>query len=134
MSICNVSQTISKNPDRFEPDCFFNGTPFEFTIASDSKKRHNFIQQFFWGRYSSEDVEQDVFSYITERICDKASKKYSVDNVHLCILCLLDLSIDAGVFSNVFIIFSDPCAKWWVYDVLTDNRSFYEITDADSVS
>lgn len=80
------------NPDKFEPDYFFNGIPFEFTIASDSKKKSNFVQQFFWGKYSSEDVEQDVFSYIMERICDKASKKYSVENVHLCILCLLDLS------------------------------------------
>ena len=160
-SVLPSGEWVQGNPDRFEPDCFFNGTPFEFTIASDSKKKHNFIQQFFWSGYSSEDVEQDVFSYITERICDKTSKKYFVDNVHLCILCLLDLSnwvldyygsvshvlvdytrkqffmkirdkyIDVGVFSNVFIIFPDPCAKWWVYDVLTDSRSFYEITDAD---
>ena len=100
-----------------------------------------------------------MFSYITERIDDKASKKYSVENIHLCILCLLDLSkwvsdhyvsvshalvdysrqqffaktrskfIDTKVFSNIFIIFPDLCAKWWIYDVLTEKRAFYELTD-----
>ena len=158
-SVLPTGEWQQGDPGKFEPDYFLNGTPFEFTIASDSKKKNNFIQQLFLGKYSSDDVEQDVFSYITERIHDKSSKKYSVENVHLCILCLLDLSnwvldyygsvthalvdysrqqffektrsefIDTKVFSNIFILFPDPCAKWWIYDVRTESRAFYELTD-----
>ena len=158
-SVLPTGEWKKGDPGKFEPDYFLNGTPFEFTIASDSRKKNNFIQKYFRGMYSSEDVEQDVFSYLTERICDKASKQYSVENVHLCILCLLDLSnwvldyygsvtqalvdysrqqffvkarsefIDTKVFSNIFILFPDPCAKWWIYDVLTESREFYALTD-----
>ena len=78
-SVLPDGEWIQGDPNKSEPDYLFNGTPFEFTIASDSRKKNNFIQQYFRGIYSSEDVEQDVFSYIRERICDKASKKYSVE-------------------------------------------------------
>ena len=148
-------------PDKRDPDYFYNGIPFEFTIASDSKKKNNFVQKFFSYIYSSGDIEQDVLSYILERIQDKASKQYSVEHVHLCVLCLLDLSnwvsdyygsvthdlidyrraqfferiraeyIASGRFNNIFILFPDPCACWWVYDVLSDNRAKYQLSDEE---
>ncbi len=160
-SVLPVGEWIPGNPDKFEPDYFYNGAPFEFTLASNSKKKNNFVQLYFSGNFSSEDVEQVVFSYIYERIQDKASKKYSVPGVHLCVLCLLDLSdwvsdyygsythdmvdwrrqeffeklrvefIKTGVFANIFIIFPDPCVSWWVYDILTEGRVKYELTDAE---
>lgn len=158
------TEWVNGNPNNFEPDYFCNGVPFEFTIASDSKKRNNLIQKLLWKKYSTEDVEQDVISYIQERIQDKASKRYSVNNVHLCVLCLLDLSdwvsdyygsythelgdyrrkqffadlrdkyINTGVFNNIFIIFPDLGATWWVYDVLTEKRSCYSLTDEEILS
>ena len=75
---------IPGNPDIFETDYFCDGIPFEFTLASDSKRKNNFIQRVQRGTYSSEDVEKDAIAYIRERIADKAAKKFSVSNVHLC--------------------------------------------------
>ncbi len=160
-SVLPDGKWVPGEASKFEPDYFFNGTPFEFTLASNSRKKGNFIQRYFGGTFSSEDVEQDVFSYIYERIQDKASKKYSVQRVHLCVLCLLDLSnwvsdyygsfthdivdwqrqeffaklraefIETGRFANIFIIFPDPCVTWWVYDVLTGGRASRVLTDAE---
>lgn len=160
-SVLPVGEWSSGDPDKFEPDYFYNGTPFEFTLASNSKRKNNFIQRYFGGRFFSEDVEQDVFSYIYERIQDKASRQYSVEGVHLCVLCLLDLSgwvsdyygsfahdivdwqrqeffiklrdefIKTGLFANIFIIFPDPCVTWWVYDVLSEGRANRSLTDAE---
>lgn len=65
---------IPGNPDNFAPDYFCDGIPFEFTLASDSKRKNNFIQRVQRGTYSSEDVEKDAIAYIRERIADKAAK------------------------------------------------------------
>lgn len=151
---------IPGNPDKFEPDYFCNGVPFEFTIASDSKKKNNFIQRFQRRTYSTENVDKDFFRYIRERIADKATKKYSVHNVHLCVLCLLDLTdwvldkygsvthgladwprqeffeeirttyITTGIFSNIFILFPDMFAKWWIWDVSTNRKSSVQFDDS----
>ena len=48
------------NPDLLEPDYFCDGVPFEFTIASDKKRKNNFIQKYRVGQYTSEDVETDI--------------------------------------------------------------------------
>lgn len=160
-SVLPDGEWIPGDASKSEPDYFCNGTPFEFTLASNSKKKGNFIQRYFGGTFSSEDVEQDVCSYIYERIKDKASKHYSVEGVHLCVLCLLDLSrwvsdyygsfahdivdwqrqeffiklrdefIKTGLFANIFIIFPDPCVTWWVYDVLSEGRANRSLTDAE---
>ena len=152
---------VKGDPDKKEPDYFCDGVPFEFTIASDSKKKNSFVQKLFWKKYSSEDIERDVFNYILERVQDKASKEYSVSGVYLCVLCLLDLSkwvldyygsytydmfdyprdqffeelreeyIKTGIFKNIFIIFPDPCVTWWIYDVLTEARFRYALTDEE---
>lgn len=151
---------IPGNPDNHDPDYFCNGTPFEFTIASDSKKKNNFIQRIQRHTYSTENVNKDFFCYIRERIADKATKKYSVPNVHLCVLCLLDLTdwvldkygsvthgladwprqeffeeirtayITTGTFSNIFIVFPDMFAKWWIWDVSTDRKSSIQFDDS----
>lgn len=160
---------IPGNPDKFEPDYFCDGIPFEFTIASDhkeknykkkfSKEKYNFIEQVRHHIYSTENVDEDFFRYIRERIADKAMKKYSVHNVHLCVLCLLDLTdwvldkygsthgladwprqeffeeirttyITAGIFSNIFILFPDMFAKWWIWDVSTDRKSSIQFDDS----
>ena len=42
------------------------------------------------GNYTSENVEKAAFYYIEEQIKDKTTKDYSLENVHLGILCLLD--------------------------------------------
>ncbi len=75
------------NLDVFEPDYFVDNIPFEFTLASDSKKKTNFIQKMMKGTYESVNIESDVFAYIEERIADKATRKYSVGgSLSLCIV------------------------------------------------
>ena len=145
------------NPDLLEPDYFCDGVPFEFTIASDKRNKKNFIQRYRFGQYTSEDVETDVFSYIDTALRSKAEKNYSVTNVHLCVLCLIDGTswvldeygsvtyhlvdgrreeffseiknryINSKIFQNIFLIFPDMSAKWWVWDVLTNKRSSVQL-------
>ena len=138
------------NPNVFEPDYFADNILFEFTLASDSKKKNNFIQKMMQGTYESVNIESDVFAYIEERIADKATRKYSVGGICLCVLCLLDLFnwvsdeygsvfhvltdyprkqffemikrkyINTGIFNNIYIAIPDMCGKWWTFDVLMD--------------
>ena len=152
------------NADNFEPDYFCDGVPFEFTIASNRKKKGNYIQKFCSGTYTSEDMEQDIFQYIRESIQQKLEKQYSVPNVHLCVLCLMDLTywvldeyesvahnlldhtraaffywikkqcIDSRKFNNVFVIFPDMAAKWWVWDVLTGYKASVQLSTEDLLS
>lgn len=153
MSIAIESnQWLPGNPNRFEPDYFCDGVPFEFTVASDRKKKGNYIQKFYSGRYQTEDAQDDIFCYVKESIQQKLTKRYFVPDVHLCVLCLMDLTywvmdeygsctyglmdcprkeffqwikhecIETNTFNNVFLIFPDIYAKWWVWDVLSDDR------------
>lgn len=152
------------NPDRFEPDYFCDGVPFEFTIASDRKKKKNYIQRFRSATYESEDIEDDIIQYIQASVQQKLSKQYAVPNVHLCVLCLMDLTdwvldeygsithyltdhireefflwikqqcIDTGKFNNVFVIFPDMFAKWWVWDVSTDLKANIKLSKQDLMS
>ena len=39
--------------------------------------------------------------------------------------------INNKIFNNVFIIFPDMSAKWWVYDVLTGNRDYYQLSEQE---
>ena len=158
------SNWIPGNADRFEPDYFCDGVPFEFTIASNRKKKDNYIQRFFSGAYTTNNVEQDAFQYIQESIQQKLKKTYSVSNVHLCVLCLTDLTdwvldeygsvthclldgdrqgffewiklqcIDSKKFNNVFVIFPDMFATWWIWDVLTDHKANIRLSEADILS
>ena len=155
---------VPGNADNFEPDYFCDGVPFEFTIASNRKKKGNYIQKFCSGTYTSEDMEQDIFQYIRESIQQKLEKQYSVPNVHLCVLCLMDLTywvldeygsvthdlldytraaffawikkqcIDTKKFNNIFVIFPDMAAKWWVWDVLTGYKASVQLSTEDLLS
>lgn len=141
---------IKGNPDKFEPDYFCNGKPFEITLVSDSKKKNSFIRRLQQGLYTSDDCEADLLKYLDDRLTVKARKQYSAEGVHLCLLCVTEMFIwvadeygsqlafifnsrrdkyfkkikneyiDTGVFANVFVIFPDLFAKWWVYDVLSN--------------
>ncbi len=157
--ILEESEWQPGNPDKGEPDYFCNGIPIEFTLVADTKKTDSFVMRMKQGHFESHDVETEVFNYIAERIADKATKNYSVGNVHLCMLCMLDMFgwvageygsvfhelldykrkeffkylkeyyIDTGKFSNVFILFPDMCAKWWMFDVKTDVKVSYQLSD-----
>lgn len=151
-------------PDKFEPDYLCDGIPFEFTIASDRKKKKNYIQRFRSATYETENVEDDIIQYIRESVQQKLSKQYSVANVHLCVLCLMDLTdwvldeygsithhltdhireefflwikqqcIETKRFNNVFVIFPDMFAKWWVWDVLTDCKTNIQLSTKEMLS
>ena len=36
--------------------------------------------------------------------------------------------VDTKVFSNIFIIFPDLAANWWVWDILSDNKVSLQVT------
>ena len=146
------------NPNLREPDYFGDGKGYEFTIASAKKRKNNFIQKLMNGTYSTEDMEAEMIQYIESRIVDKASKNYSTSEVNLCVLCLLEQFlwvsdvygsttyalfnhrrqiffdrikkeyIDTKIFENIYILFPDMTAKWWVFNVATGERIAYQLT------
>ncbi len=163
-NVLGESEWIPGDPNLFQPDYFCKGIPFEFTIASDKKKKNNFIEKLYQARYSSDDVESDVIEQISTAIEKKAKKHYATANVHLCVLCLLDLTIwvedqyglitydlvsyrrteffkaindnyiSSGKFANVFLIFPDMDARWWVWDMLSGHRAEIILSDEDILS
>jgi hypothetical protein len=152
------------NSDRFEQDRLCGNVPFEFTIASDKRKKNTFVQKMQLGKYASEDVESDMFEYISTALEKKADKKYSHPNTHLSILCIEELTswifeeydafaafavydrreeyfeeikakyLESGIFKNIFIIFPDIFAKWWVWDVKTNNKVSIRLSENDILS
>lgn len=152
------------NANKGEPDYFCENTPFEFTLASNEKKKGNYIQKLKRGEYTTNDLEPEVLEYIRKSIEKKIQKKYSVSNVHLCVLCLINMTfwvldeygsvledssttnreelfdwitkncLDTNKFKNVFIIFPDLCANWWVWDVKTTKKSRVHLSDKDILS
>lgn len=150
-SILGEGEWKSGDPNKKEPDYIFNNVPFEFTLASD-KCNNNFINRLRTFTYTTNSTEDDAISYIEQQIKSKSDKRYSLPNVHLCVLCLIELfdwiSDESGScthylidykreqffnniktkyigingFSNIFIIFPDMYAKWWVWDVLSDSK------------
>lgn len=147
------------DPNRFEPDYFCNETPFEFTIASNRNIKHTFVAHLIDNKYTTDNLESDVFSFIRESIDAKALKNYSVMDTHLCILCLLDMFswvtdeygsyshyivnyqreeffkeikkdyILTKIFSNIFILFPDIATKWWIWDILLDIKFHLQLSD-----
>lgn len=144
-----------------EPDYIFNNIPIEFTLASDKCKKNNknnFINKLKTVSYITNDTENDLIQYIQQQIESKSRKQYSLPNVHLCILCLIEKFdwisdqygsythfitdykresffkdikskyIDTNIFSNIFIIFPDMTATWWVWDILSDNKTSLQVT------
>lgn len=159
-SIFSDGEWLKGNENKQEPDYIYNGIPFEFTLASDkcsNKNKDNFIKRMKIGNYTSENVEKDAFYYIEEQIKDKKTKKYSLKNIHLCILCLLDrfdwvsdeygslthfitdyqrecffkyikeTYIDTKRFNNIFLIFPDIFANWWVWDVKSNKKAKLQV-------
>ena len=152
------------NANLFEQDRFLGKNPFEFTIASDEKKKNTFVQKMRLARYTSKDIENDMFEYITTALKKKAKKEYKDSNTYLCILCIQELTswvldeyfaswtffahdrrreyfdtikadyIEPGIFKNIFIIFPDIFAKWWVWDVRTDNKVAICLSENDILS
>lgn len=159
-SIFSEGEWVKGIANNKEPDYLYNSIPFEFTLASDkcnNKNKDNFIKKMKDGEYASENVEKDAFYYIEEQIKDKTTKEYSLENVHLCILCLLDRFnwvsdeygswthfitgyqrelffkyikesyIDTKTFNNIFLIFPDIFANWWVWDVKSNTKAKLQV-------
>ena len=150
---------VRGDPNLREPDFFWNDVPFEFTLASDQRKKNNFVRKMIEHHYISDDAERDLLDYCMVRIEEKAKKNYSVDHVHLCILCLIDMTfwvsdhygssfhelyqyrkeefrtsvrkeyIEKGIFENVFLIFPDIFGSWWICDCLTDYKTQVKLSD-----
>ena len=140
------------DPNAYEPDYFCGPLPFEITLVSDSKKKDSFIERFKSRHYMPDEAEEELFLFMVSRIEDKAKKTYSVHPVHLCLLLVKDMFhwvadaygstvtpqlnarrdqwftkirrsyIDKGIFANIYILFPDVCASWWVQDLCTMER------------
>ncbi len=81
------------NPELKEPDYIFNNIPLEFTLASDKcnkNNKNNFINKLRTITYTTNNSEDDLICYIQEQIEEKSKKQYSLSNVHLCVLCLIE--------------------------------------------
>ena len=92
-SILPNGQWIKGNDNRKEPDYIYNNVPFEFTLASNKcnrKLKDNFINKLRTTGFKSNNTEDDLINYIREQVSAKANKKYSLKNIHLCVLCLID--------------------------------------------
>lgn len=157
--VTGIDDWVQGNPDKHEPDYFCGGTPIEFTLACDRETTFNYIQKLRKGVFESDDIEATVIRQINESIADKAAKKYSVSNVHLCVLVTLPMLdwvsdyygsltyiigawrrseafeiirqnyISTQTFTNIYIMFPDLCASWWVYDVATEKRAKVQLED-----
>lgn len=134
------------NPDKFEPDYAVDKEYYEFTLASDKGKR-NLIRRLQMATYSSTNIVKDAWDCIQTSLESKMKKHYSVSNVSVCILCLIDFNeafiqndgsmstdlfvlfhdqifaelkqeyVDKGELCNIFILFPFSNETWWVMDV-----------------
>lgn len=160
-SILGVDKWEKGNPNKNEPDYLFNGYPFEFTLASDkckNKKKDNFINKLRTVSYTSENVEDDIIYYIEQQIADKAKKQYSIPNINLCVLCLVERFdwisdeygscthflidykreqffmnikakyIDTKIFNDIFLIFPDMSATWWIWSISSNKKVSLQVT------
>ena len=119
------------------------------------------MRKFKFRKYETEDVEKDVFNQIEASINDKLGKGYVGKNVHLCVLCVMNLSfwvydeydsetqsllaserenlfdwieekaINSGKFGNVFLIFPDSKHNWWVWDVKSKFKAKISLSKDD---
>ena len=148
-----MSRTLLKDgwkrgdPNKFEPDYFCDGVPFEFTMASTGEKGDTYVRKIKNATYASNDVEKDAMNYIWKSVEKKARKNYAVEHINLCVLCLLNLYgwmsdeygsvlvtaddlrrenfldnlktlyIKSKRFDNIFILIPGLAAEWWVFDV-----------------
>ena len=145
--VLDIDDWKAGDPNKYEPDYFCGNIPVEITIASNTKKRDNFIQSFKRAAYSTVDSDADIFCYIKESIEKKLRKQYSVPNVHLCVLVLIakpswlfsgispetedlmispmessvswirEKCIDSNKFGDVYLIFPDMNARWWLFSI-----------------
>lgn len=162
-----MSRTLLKDgwkrgdPNKFEPDYFCDGVPFEFTMASTGEKGDTYVRKIKNAEYASDDVEKDAMDCILKSVEKKAKKKYAVGQVNLCILCLLNLydwmSVEYGSvlvtgnelrrekfldnlkaqyinskrFDNIFILIPGLAAEWWVFDVQKGAKSYVQLSDKE---
>ncbi len=123
-----------------------------------NRKKDNFINRLRTVSYTSENVEDDIICYIEQQIEDKAKKQYSTPSVNLCVLCLVERFdwisdeygsythfmidhkreqffnkikakyIDAKRFNDIFLIFPDMTATWWLWSVSSNEKFSLQVT------
>lgn len=162
-----MSRTLLKNdwrngdPNKFEPDYFCDGVPYEFTLASAGENGGTYVRKIKNATYASNDVEKDAMNYIWKSVEKKARKNYAVEHINLCVLCLLNLYgwmsdeygsvlvtaddlrrekfldnlktqyIKSKRFDNIFIIILGLAAEWWVFDVQKGAKSYVQLSDKE---
>jgi hypothetical protein len=147
------------DPQKKEPDLFFGEISIELTLACDRNTTENYIRKIKAGDYTTEDAEAEQLRFIDESIFDKTTRIYSVDGVNLCVICTIAMQdwvsdyygsvthfivdwrrqqyfedlrskyINSGKFSNIYILFPDLCASWWLFDLKTESRKIICLTD-----
>lgn len=164
-----MSRTLLKDgwkrgdPNKFEPDYFCDGVPFEFTMASTGEKGDTYVRKIKNAEYASDDVEKDAMNYIWKSVEKKARKNYAVEHINLCVLYLLNLYgwmsdeygsvlvtaddlrrekfldnlktqyIKSKRFDNIFILIPGLAAEWWVFDVKKGTKSYVQLKEREMV-
>ena len=155
-------QTVRHGHDGTEADLIFDKkNAFEITLVCDRKKHNNLIQRFlgpFQGHqaFKSSDIEGEVLSMIECCIAKKANKRYSNNDVNLCLISpfpmvdwiyenmdklnilfvtpktvifrdLQDKYLRTNKFKNIYILLPDTDKSWWIID-LEEGRWQYKGT------
>lgn len=148
------------DPNQFIPDYIVNNQYYEFTLASDRGK-NNLIRKLQKVTYNSTNVVKDAWKCIQESLDSKMKKNYSVNDISLCVLCLLDFNedkntdngsmsadlfnlchqgiydslqydyVDQGKFKNIYVIFPFSNETWWVMDVVDRNVSPIQLDESE---
>lgn len=148
------------DPNQFIPDYIVDTHYYEFTLASDRTK-NNLIRKLQTVTYSSSNIIKDAWKCIQESLDSKMKKNYLVNDVSVCILCLLDFNedkittngtmsselfrlfheeiynslqvdyLDKGKFQNIYVIFPFSNETWWVMDIEKRDVSPVQLSEVE---
>lgn len=148
------------DPNQFIPDYIVDNHYYEFTLAS-NRGKNNLIRKLQKVTYGSTNIIRDSWQCIQESLDSKMKKNYSVNDVSVCILCLLDFNedkvtddgsmsaelfnllhesiydslqsdyVDKGKFKNIYVIFPFSNETWWVMDVVNKNISPIQLSESE---
>ena len=125
---------IKGDPNKKEPDRYCGDIPFEFTLASTRNKKGNLFRNLKELKPNERWTSKiSVLEEIEKSIKSKASKTYSVDNVHLCVLTIKIFDNwfceNQSVFRELFQNENSNCKNTfikWKKDYI-DNKKFGNI-------
>ena len=156
----NLNNWKQGDPNQSIPDYIVDNCYYEFTLASDRAK-NNLIRKLQKVTYCSQNAIKDAWQCIQASLDSKMGKNYSVNNISVCILCLLDFNenivaedgsmsadifklfhdeiydslqcdyVDKGKFQNIYVIFPFSDETWWVMDIVKRSISQIKLSESE---